>query len=193
MPPYIRSSSIAVPPSQASINHFTSIPWCARYFNDPAYTAINTPAWVLSENGEDTLFAGTLKTKDTIPIIQAFYKAPQGGGSGNTGNYGEVVTLVQLGSGLNGHPNISHGGALMAILDELMAIPITFYKARSIFTVNFSTDFKKPVPTPSVILCRCALAKIEGRKFHAEGSLEDGEGSIYTKAKGLWLEFKEKL
>ena len=193
MPPYIRPSSLAAPPSRASIDHFTAISWCAKYFNDPAYTAINQPSRILKGDGVDTFFSGTLYTKDTIPLIQAFYKAPPGGGDESPGNYGEVVTLVQLGSGVNGHPNISHGGALLVILDELMAIPVTFHQARSIFTVNLNTNFKKPVPSPSTVLCRCSLVKNEGRKFYTRGSIEDGQGLVYATAEGLWLEVKSKI
>lgn len=41
--------------------------------------------------------------------------------------------------------------------------------------------------TPNVVLTRASVVKVDGRKLLLEGSLEDGNGGVFSTAEGLFI------
>lgn len=82
-----------------------------------------------------------------------------------------------------------HGGMVATLLDEAMGSVAGI----STFTAFLNITYKKPVPTPGVMMCRARVTRREGRKFFMQGSIEDGMGTVYATAESLFVEIMAKL
>lgn len=56
-----------------------------------------------------------------------------------------------------------------------------------------NTTYRKPVPTPGVILCTAKFERIDGRKVYIRATIEDGMGDVLTVGESMFLEVKNKL
>lgn len=97
---------------------------------------------------------------------------------------------------MDGHLHTAHGGVAATLLDEALGTLAGIHKEPgvSIFTGFLHVDYKKPVPTPSLILIRARLNEVKSakRKIFVEATLESGEGDVYTKAESLFVEVERK-
>jgi thioesterase superfamily protein 4 len=174
--------------------------WGARVLSDTRLTPIQTPSRVSKPGTENSFLAQTLRTGDAITACQSFYKAPsppsdsESHQGSDSANLGEMQTLYVIGSGLNGHEGVCHGGFLSLVLDEIMGLVVRLYpKAANPYTLYLNVSFKKPLSTPAVIVCRGRFTKLQGRKMWVSGSVEDGEGGLYATGESLFLEVKGNL
>eukprot|EP00026_Physarum_polycephalum_P014708 Phypoly_transcript_15255.p1 GENE.Phypoly_transcript_15255~~Phypoly_transcript_15255.p1 ORF type:complete len:236 (-),score=34.57 Phypoly_transcript_15255:169-876(-) len=110
---------------------------------------------------------------------------------GTHAHVNELRMLMHLGSGVNGHAHIAHGGFVVVLLDEAMGMVNTLLKNEPVLSANLNTNFKVPLATPTVVLVRAWITKAEGRKRWTSGTVEDGSGLVYATADGLFLEFKK--
>jgi hypothetical protein len=76
---------------------------------------------------------------------------------------------------------------VVTILDETLGAAVGYPS----FTAYLNTLFKLPVATPGVVLCRASVRRSAGRKFWVSGSLEDGCGTVFAEADGLFIGVKE--
>jgi acyl-coenzyme A thioesterase PaaI-like protein len=140
--------------------------------------------------------AETLSTKNTIHAWQSFFKAPTSTAAADSNVVaGEVYTLLSLGDGMNGYPHIMHGGMSSTIMDEVMWLVASFHTPPDTptYTAFITVNFKKSIPTPSVVLCRASLEeKSKGRKLFTKATLENGEGLVYATAESLFIEVDKK-
>ncbi len=181
-------------------DYFLSIPWCAKLLQQGSDFLI-TPAVSRQskESTEDALFAETLKTDDTIRACLSFYRRPPPGAT----QIDEVHTLLGLSYGVNGHPNVCHGGIVAVIMDEAMGILLTVNKKLenatikgALVTAYLNITYLKPVVTPQAVLVTAKLREVKGQKHYIEGSVQDGCGTVLAEAEALWIEArvpKEKL
>jgi len=175
-------------------NSLKGIPWCSSLLNDPSLVPLRTLSREPKASTEDSLIAVTFRTKDTIHTWQTLYSArPQPHPSLNLSEppIAATFTILGVGSDLNGHSNLLHGGTAATIMDEA----ITFLAGRHAspgnadMTAFLKVDYKKPVPTPCYLLARVVLeGRSEGRKQWFKGSLEDGMGTVYVTAESLIVE-----
>lgn len=92
---------------------------------------------------------------------------------------------------MNGHDKIAHGGLVATILDEITGTVAGLHKPTdsSAFTAALNVTFKKPLYTPTIILCRSWLEeRSKGRKAWLRGTIEDGEGGVFAEAEALYIE-----
>jgi len=179
---------------QESLDHFTSLPWCAQLIMDSAFVPMKTPSRTPKPSTEDSLFGQTLQTKETIRACLSFHKRPSGTTTTKCdAGVREVRMLLSLGSGVNGHPHTCHGGLVATMLDEVLGLMVSFHQVRSTFTAFLNVEFKKPVPTPGIVLCRAWVTRAEGRKIWARGTIEDGRGNVYATSESLFVETKANL
>lgn len=103
--------------------------------------------------------------------------------------------MVSLGSGADGHIGLAHGGITATIFDEgLGVLPLmTVSKDQSFMTATLNIAYKRPLPTPSVLLVRSWYEKIQGRKMYIKGTLEDGLGNVYATAEVLYITIKARI
>jgi thioesterase superfamily protein 4 len=164
---------------------FASAPWTADVFADPTLHAfVNDSTLPKLHPRQETFTSKTLATEDTISAWQSFYRTPS-----SPDQFLEIVSLLKLGSGVNGHVDTCHGGFVSVILDEMIGNAAEYEKpsGKSTMTAYLKVDYKKPVKTPGVVLTRSWLERREGRKMWGRGTIEDGTGNVLSTGEALFL------
>ncbi|OCL11698.1 hypothetical protein AOQ84DRAFT_373742 [Glonium stellatum] len=184
--------------------HFRTIPWCADLINDPEWTPCNTASRQAKGSTEDSFFAETLKSDRTIRKLLTMRRKALAEGSPAIQ---EVRTLMDLGNGVNGHPDICHGGFVATMLDEVTGVLLTLNieiqngrgrgqsvsEPMNLFTAYLKITYKKPVRTPGVVLCTAKFEKREDNKAWVVGTVEDGQGTVFATGEALFVEPRSKL
>jgi thioesterase superfamily protein 4 len=191
-PPFRRSSDreYKVPPE--ILSQLQQIEWCLPTLNDPSFIPLNSYSRTPPPHlvGRYTFMSKTLSTDGTVRLWQAFYRR-----STSDNELGELRVFAALGGDMDGHLNTAHGGVAATLLDEAMGSLAGIHKepGKSIFTAYMRVDYKKPVPTPSFILIRITLdPKSATRKIFVNGTIESGNGVVYTGGEALFLEVERK-
>ncbi|KAI1481779.1 HotDog domain-containing protein [Daldinia eschscholtzii] len=175
--------------------HFASIPWCARHLRGPRIITKSPECRLQKSNGEDSLYAETLKSHTTIMAMLEVYEEPLS----PTDHVDSAKAFLTLGTGLNGYPDVCHGGIVVTILDEVIGFLIPINQERGhmpdlpYMTAYLNTKFLKPVPTCATILAQTRILKLEGRKLFAEAWIEDGDGKVLARAEALFIAIKSVL
>lgn len=189
--------------SRAAFGSASSPEWCRRLLEDASLVPLPTdwremtPDKICSMT--DSLFAYTFRTPETFRAWHSMYRPPStdpgspATGAGADGDDtasldGEVLCLVSLGDGLNGHGGVAHGGAVAALVDVVMCTAASLHTRDRALTVQLTTQYKRPVATPGLYLARGWLKKRSGgRKAWFRVVLEDGDGRVYVEAEAFWL------
>ncbi|KAI8936912.1 hypothetical protein NX059_006144 [Plenodomus lindquistii] len=191
----------------ATITRLSATPWAASLINDPKWTAAETPSRIAKPTGEDSFFAETLSTDRTMRACLTLRPTQA---INDDWPYREIVTLVEIGEGLNGWPRIIHGGMAATLLDEVSGVLLQLNTAAQVerlkhlhpsgshvqpgyFTAYLNTSYRLPVPTPGVVLCTAKFERIEGRKVWLRSTIEDGAGTVFTVGEAMFIEMKNKL
>jgi hypothetical protein len=121
--------------------------------------------------------------KSTRPdrIRLRYYRVP-----GDTKLYGKVV----FGPGAEGPPRHAHGGALMAVLDEV-AGGAAWLNGYRVVLANFDCDMLRSVPLDEVMLVSGEIVLVEGRKVRAEAVLTSATGREFVRARGLFIQLTD--
>jgi acyl-coenzyme A thioesterase PaaI-like protein len=176
-------------PSDEVRRFLQSIPWASKLLSDPTLRAFNGGNRKSKPSTrEDSLLAETLANEDAFKTWQSFHRSPCA-----SAPLGEFIFVITLGSGLNGHSDTLHGGVVGLLMDEIMGYAALYTRSPEMtsYTATMTLNYKKPILTPSVILCRSTLEeKSQGRKMWTSGTLEDGEGGIYATGTALFIETK---
>jgi acyl-coenzyme A thioesterase PaaI-like protein len=197
------------------IAFFRAIPWCAALLSQPGLVVDlpvsrrRTPA---DGGHRSTLFSRALNTPDSIPAYVVFYPTPDGTDSATTSTTPtsevpmvmEAHSLVALGPMVNGHDGVSHGGLVVALLDEIMGQLLDANRARGArprggaMTGYLNTRFERPVLTgsveaPGVVWLTARVVRYEGRKYWLEAEARDEGRVVLARADALFIELKERL
>ncbi|BCS23479.1 PaaI family thioesterase [Aspergillus puulaauensis] len=177
---------------EAETNHFMSIPWCRSHLCEPNFQPVKRPRKPSPDHGH-TLFGKTWFTEDTLPHLLALYRQPQLSTAG--GWRGEMRIFITIGTGLNEHPNVFHGGAIAAVLDRALGLLVSYAitDGRPAYTVVLTTAYKKTIKTPQTIMTRSWITKTEGRKVWARGQIENSTGDILATAEGILVKKSANL
>ncbi|TVY84826.1 Verlamelin biosynthesis protein B [Lachnellula suecica] len=170
--------------------HFQSIPWCSPLLKDPAFVVTPTFSRQPKVSTEDSLIAETFQTSKTIPFCLSLYRAPASG----TTWISEVVTLMSLGTGLNGGPALLHGGVIATLMDDVIGTLLTVNKdanampiSSTTVTASLNVSYLRSVPTPGTVLVVARCREVNGRKYQMEAEVRDGKGTVLAKADSLWI------
>jgi len=170
--------------------YFESIPWCAKLIQSPEFAIAPSFSRTYKPSTEDSFFAETLKTENTIKAAISLYKRPTPEHSSTD----EVRIILSLGSGMNGNPHVCHGGAVAAMMDDAMGVLLTLYKdannrplSNSTVTASLNVSYLQLVATPQVVQVVAKFGEIKGRKFYINAQIEDGEGTVLSRAESLWI------
>lgn len=204
------------------VQHFLSIPWCAARLNEPDTVRDTAPSRFPKQNTEDQLFSTTLNTADTIAAYLTFYKRPSpsssvpasSSSSSSTSSSTSTIpkdddaglniirqlkALLTLRSGVNGYPDVSHGGIVATILDETIGLVFPVNKSNGLIpdaaymTAYLNVTYVKPVRTPQTVLCVVDVTKVVGRKWWIDARIEDEGGVVLARAESLYVRLVEKL
>ena len=122
-----------------------------------------------------------VRTRDPDRIRLEYYRVP-----GETPMYAKVV----FGPGAEGPPNHAHGGALMAVLDEI-AGGTAWVNGYRVVLANFQADMRRSVPLEKVVMVTGDIVDVSGRKVTATGVIADLDGTVYVEAKGLFIRLSD--
>ncbi|OTB08132.1 hypothetical protein M426DRAFT_317232 [Hypoxylon sp. CI-4A] len=184
-----------------TMNSATAVRACVTFFRtvDPAAPR---PARNPSESAGASTFAvyapsggggvegkGVRKEEETI--ISKSKELLSGGGEKN----GEdprnpfllFSALADLGVDCQSYPGIMHGGLYSVLMDEVMGTAANFQSEHGAFTVRFTTNYRRAVRTPQVVVIRGRVVRKDGRKIYVKGTIEDKDGNILAEADGMWL------
>lgn len=111
--------------------------------------------------------------------------------------------LLKVGLGVNGYPNVCHGGFVAVVMDESFGILLhtelehsgnreerelgIHNSIQGYMTAYMNISYKAPVPTPSVLMVVARYKSSEGRKAYLEARVEDGTGKVLTSADALFV------
>ncbi|KAF1921136.1 HotDog domain-containing protein [Ampelomyces quisqualis] len=191
----------------SSFDRVASIPWAARLLNDPKWTVTRTGSRLPKSSGEDSFFAETLATNRTIRTCLTLRTVEE---ADDEQPYKEIVTIVEIGDGLNGFPQVIHGGMAATLLDEVCGVLIVSNTERVLerakasgstdqllnadyMTAYLNMTYRRPVPTPGPLLCTAKVDRQDGRKLYVRATIEDGRGTVYTIGEALFIKMKAKL
>ncbi|KAI0132518.1 HotDog domain-containing protein [Xylariales sp. AK1849] len=193
------------------IAHFKAIPWCAKLLEDRAVLDIIVPDRRPLESGESNFVRKTMNSPSTVNACVTFFrmlKHPKsskpvdasisrsrellaGGGPDDGEDLKNPFllfnALVELGVDCQSYAGTMHGGLYGVFMDEVMGTAANFQSPHGAYTVQFTTNMKRPIRTPQVVLIRGRVVKKEGRKLYVRGTIEDEDGNLMAEADGLWL------
>ncbi|KAI1142322.1 Thioesterase/thiol ester dehydrase-isomerase [Hypoxylon sp. FL0543] len=95
--------------------------------------------------------------------------------------------LADLGPDLQSFAGTMHGGLYNVLMDEVMGTAANFQAKHGAYTITFTTNFRRAVNPPQVVLIRGRVVRVDGRKIHVRGTVEDKDGNIMAEGSGIWL------
>lgn len=111
-------------------------------------------------------------------------------------------TLIAVGDGVSGYPDVVHGGVTAALMDESMGAlfelnqtlgkDVPAFKASNV-TAGLDVSFLRPVSTNSVVCVQANVVEMSGRKTRIECEMTDGEGEVLARCTSRWVSLREKL
>lgn len=181
-------------PSDPCHAHFAAIPWCAELMADPAFCITPKRSRHPKASTEDSLFAETLRSADTITAALDLCKHPT---SQVPRRIEEARTFFSLGKGMNGHACVCHGGIVATMLDETMGFLLCSNTELEdaavrveLVTVYLNVQYVKPVATPQTVMVTATLREVKGRKHYVDGTIVNESGEALAKAEALWIALK---
>ncbi|KAI1210886.1 HotDog domain-containing protein [Annulohypoxylon truncatum] len=141
-----------------------------------------------SSSSKDALEAGA--AKEEKPSAPPFVLSGGGRENGEDPRNPFLLlhALAELGVDCQSFPGIMHGGLYGVLLDEVMGTAANSQTANGAYTVRFTTNFRRAVRTPQIVLIRGRVVRKEGRKIHVRGTIEDKDGNVMAEGDGLWLD-----
>lgn len=107
-----------------------------------------------------------------------------------------MVVDVKIGSRLNAHVGIVHGGIISLLFDTSLGYACAnlikgYAKDAIALTANLKVDFRAPFPEKSAAVLRVYLDKVERSKLFLSAVLQDTDGSVtYAEAASLFIKRK---
>ncbi|CCG84639.1 protein of unknown function [Taphrina deformans PYCC 5710] len=169
--------------NREEVEHFRQS-WASGLLVDARYVTRSMSSRRVKADLEDSLFGATLATENTIRSVLSLWRPP-------SADHGETIVLASLGSGLNGHSQIVHGGLTAMLIDEASGLANMNHNDAHTFTANLNVNYRKPIPAPGVVLCRASITAVQGRKRFIKCTVEGPDNVIYADSVALFLEFKE--
>ncbi|HDL18784.1 MAG TPA: PaaI family thioesterase [Bacteroidetes bacterium] len=106
---------------------------------------------------------------------------------------GRVSATVIFGPLAQGPPNHAHGGATASVLDESMGA-VAWLNGFPVMTVRMTIDFLKAVKLNSELNVAAWIDRVDENKVWLKSKITDENGTVFVKAKGLFLKLpKEKF
>ncbi|NWU93957.1 THEM4 thioesterase, partial [Upupa epops] len=101
-----------------------------------------------------------------------------------------LLCLFQPGRYLEGHPGLTHGGAIATIVDTTLGTCALAVAGR-VVTANLSIDYLAPVPLGTVLLVEAHTEWLEGRKMFLSGCVRGADGdTVFARATGLFIQLE---
>jgi len=101
----------------------------------------------------------------------------------------QIVALVRVGTQVDGHEGIVHGGIIAILIDDVLGYGFYSIGWPAAFTANLSINYRKPVPAASILRIECYFEGQERRKLHWKVRVVDAKrpSILYAEASSLFV------
>jgi acyl-coenzyme A thioesterase PaaI-like protein len=153
---------------------------------------INPPNKVLRQNEPDHAIFESLYKPHLIEKFQVYRPLH------NHPNHEILSVHIKLGTKLNGHPKIIHGGIIALLFDEAMGwARIVVIPGNDVYvTANLNIDYRSPLKQDSEVILRVYRGEEggndNGSKVRLRGVL-DCDGKVVAEGTGLFVRVRSKL
>jgi acyl-coenzyme A thioesterase PaaI-like protein len=172
-----------------------NLPWCKKLLSGEGFKWTTGRGDVENRHPEDnvsnSMFEYTLYSERGVRAHLSFRRPTK---EPESVNDWEACFLISMGDGLDGKAGRSHGGLNALLLDHICGHVAAASGPNPIApaTATMTIDYKAPINTPCVILCRGWLIELSGRKVWVRGVIEDGEGRPLATAKALFVAARQE-
>jgi uncharacterized protein (TIGR00369 family) len=104
---------------------------------------------------------------------------------------GSVVSLPVVPDRFEGPRGFLHGGIVATLLDEAMSKSVRV-KGFTAMTRHLEVEYLKPVPSGARVRIEGRAVQSDGRKHHTEARILNDQGDTLAKAKGLFVEVRQR-
>ncbi|KXH36288.1 thioesterase superfamily protein [Colletotrichum nymphaeae SA-01] len=175
-----------------TVAELEALPWCRALLKNPTVVTFIPPSRVPENtNPHDRFFGKTLNNLTGIPACISFHTEATG-----RSVITELSSLFALSRGVDGYPNIAHGGMTAVLIDEVLGVLIQrnmdTERGDPIFKMNTVTSsmnikYLKPIKTPSVVLGTGQIKEIRGKKIMLKAVLKDADGMELVTCDSIWI------
>ena len=102
----------------------------------------------------------------------------------------ELRARIWFGPETEGPPDHSHGGAMAAVMDEVLGLA-AWAAGYSIVVGNLNVSFRNLLPLEKVVTVESKVVSAEGRKVMVHGQLCDGD-TVFVEAECLCITIPQK-
>ena len=97
-----------------------------------------------------------------------------------------IVADVNFGAAFEGAPKRAHGGAVAAVMDDIMGY-VLLLTATPAFTGRLSISYRSPTPVQTDLVASAWMDRRDGRKVFLVGDLRTAEGDLIAEADALFV------
>lgn len=125
------------------------------------------------------LTAGTLRGDGKLGVAPALFQSK---------DEKQVMSILHVGTDMCGHPNITHGGLLATLLDEITAMTaIPNLPGKTGFTANLNINYRHPCIADQFLIAHSEVTSVEGRKAFVKATLKTISGTLLADATALFV------
>ncbi len=99
---------------------------------------------------------------------------------------GVLIARVWFGPETEGPPGHAHGGAMEAVLDEVLGLA-AWAAGHPIVVGSLNIQFRQLLPLLTVMQVESDVVKVDGRKVTVTGRIVDSDGTVYAEAECLCI------
>jgi acyl-coenzyme A thioesterase PaaI-like protein len=195
------------------IEIFAPIKWATPYLTSPEWRVRTRDRGAGTDKSLDVFCNQTLKANDGLQLWLELYKRPSKGST----TVAKCVVLCKFGLGLGGFPGIAHGGSLMSLMDEALALamiatetekrgdgewqgvsqesikalkdrrPVAEVLKGYLVTAKLEMKFLQPVICPGIVGIEVDTLEDKGYRMIMRGVMKDGDGRPLLQADGIWV------
>jgi acyl-coenzyme A thioesterase PaaI-like protein len=103
-----------------------------------------------------------------------------------------LLARAWFGPGTEGPPAHAHGGAIAAVLDEIMG-GVCWMNGHPVLAARVTINFARPIPLGTDATVEAWIDLIEGRKISTRARLLDAESLVFAEADGLFVVMKAEV
>ncbi|KAK3843406.1 MAG: HotDog domain-containing protein [Linnemannia gamsii] len=157
-----------------------SLPIVLQHAEDPSnWTRRTAYSLVTDDYRVHHLTAGTLRGDGKLGVKPALFQSK---------DQLQVLSVLHVGSDMCGHPNITHGGLLATLLDEITAMTaIPNLPGKTGFTANLNINYRHPCIADQFLIAHSEVTSIEGRKAFVKATLKTISGTLLADATALFI------
>ncbi len=169
-----------------------SLPWCQNLLSSDIKVVEIPPRDVKSAPSPDVSNSMFLRTLYTDHAIRAQINFQRPTKEPDAIKPVEYCYLLSVGDGVDGKTGRAHGGFDALVLDQMLgSVAGQASGSEAPATATMTVDYKGPVVTPGVILCRGWPIEVSGRKIWVKAVMEDGTGKVLASGKALFVSARQ--